>query len=56
MDKKDIDPRVLEPVDENKRKSLRKMIIGTAFVAPVVTSFPISGLSVNEANAYLTNM
>ena len=55
MDKNDIDPRVLEPVDEKKRTSLRKMIIGTAFVAPVVTSFPVGGLSINEANAYVMN-
>jgi hypothetical protein len=56
MSKQDIDPRVLEPIDETKRKSLRKMIIGTAFVAPIVTSFPISGLKVSEANAYVSNL
>ena len=55
MNKNDIDPRVLEPVDEKKRTSLRKMIVGTAFVAPVVTSFPIGGLSVAEANTYMAN-
>ena len=56
MDKHEVDPRVLEPVDEGKRSSLRKMIIGTAFVAPVVTSFPIDGLGINEANAYVSNI
>ena len=55
MDNKDLDPRVLEPIDEKKRTSLRKMIIGTAFVAPVATSFPVGGLSINEANAYMAN-
>jgi hypothetical protein len=55
MSKQDLDPRVLEPIDEGKRSSLRKMVIGTAFVAPVVTSLPLSGLSINEANAYVSN-
>lgn len=56
MDKIDIDPRVLEPIDEKKRASMRKMIVGTAFVIPVVTSFATPNLLINEANAYVSNM
>ena len=55
MARQDIDPRVLEPVDEGKRKSMRKIIVGTAFAAPIVTSFPINGLGINQANAYVQN-
>ncbi len=56
MNKNDIDPRVLEPVDEKKRASLRKMVVGTAFAVPVVTSFAIPDLLINEANAYNGNV
>ena len=38
-------------VDLEKRATLRRMIASTAFVAPVVASFPISGLSIEKAAA-----
>lgn len=50
-----IDPRVLQPIDKAKRSSIRKMVLGTAFAVPLVTSFSMDGLSVNQANAYASN-
>ena len=38
-------------VDLQKRETLRRMIASTAFVAPVVASFPISGLTIDKAMA-----
>jgi len=53
MDDK-LDPKVLEKVDEAKRSSLRKIIIGSAFAIPVIASFTMSGLGVTEAYAGVT--
>ncbi len=47
---------VLENVDPERRSALRAMIVRTAFVAPVVASFAMSGLSINEAHAYVSNI
>lgn len=38
-------------VDLQKRETLRRMIASTAFVAPVVASFPISGMKIDKAMA-----
>ena len=38
-------------VDLEKRETLRRMIASTAFIAPVVASFPISGLTIDKAMA-----
>jgi hypothetical protein len=38
-------------VDLQKRETLRRMIASTAFVAPVVASFPISGMKIDSAMA-----
>ena len=54
MDDK-LDPKVLENVDEAKRSSLRKIIIGSAFAIPVIASFTMSGLGVSEAQAQCAN-
>jgi hypothetical protein len=51
-----LDPEVLAHVDEAKRSSLRKLVIGTAYAVPAIASFALSGLSVNEAHAYTTNI
>lgn len=41
-------------VDAAKRETLRRMIASTAFVAPVVASFPISGMKIDKAMALQT--
>jgi hypothetical protein len=43
--------QALETIDVSKRESLRKIVLGTMFVAPVVVSFAIDGLMVSPAMA-----
>jgi hypothetical protein len=51
-----LDPEVLAHVDEAKRSSLRKLVIGTAYAVPAIASFSLAGLSANEAHAYASNI
>lgn len=44
--------KALEKTDVAKRETLRKLVIGSAFVIPVVTSFALDGLT-TSANAGL---
>ena len=55
MDDKEIET-ALDGVDMERRAALREMVKRTAFVAPVVASFAITGLSVHEAHAYASNV
>jgi hypothetical protein len=48
------DPKLLEHVDEGRRASLKK-ILQSAFAIPIIASFAMSGLGVNEAYAGLSN-
>jgi hypothetical protein len=41
----------LEGVDERKRSTLRRLIRSGAFVAPVVASFAMAGLTIEHAAA-----
>jgi hypothetical protein len=43
--------RALASVDAAKRETLRKLILGAAFVVPVVASFSINGLTLSKAQA-----
>ena len=43
--------RALALVDAAKRETLRKLILGAAFVIPVVATFSVDGL-VSSAHAY----
>ena len=43
----------LERVDPEKRATLRRLAAGAAFVAPVVLSFSLGGLSISDARAYV---
>ena len=45
----------LETIDASKRESMRKMVVGTMFIAPVVMSFAINGLTVGPAMAFIPN-
>lgn len=42
---------VLNSVDESRRDFLRKVIVGTAFAAPLMASFSMDGLLINAAEA-----
>ncbi len=55
-DAADVDPKVLAHVDADKRSSLRKLVIGTAYAMPAIASFSLAGLSANEAHAYSVNL
>ena len=50
MAEQEVNKALIERVDESKRSSVRKMA-GLAFAVPVVASFSMAGLSVNEAHA-----
>lgn len=52
MTAKDIDPRVLDKVDEGKRDALRKLLTGATFAVPVVSTFSLDGL-IGSANAQI---
>jgi hypothetical protein len=43
--------RALNTVDISRREALRKMVTTTAFVAPLVVSFAVDGLTVSPALA-----
>jgi hypothetical protein len=43
--------QALETVDQGRRDALRKLVTTSAFVAPVVASFAINGLTVSPALA-----
>jgi len=42
---------ILGRIDPAKRGFLKALVVGSAFVAPIVASFPMEGLSVYEAHA-----
>jgi hypothetical protein len=50
MADQDLD-RMLDNVDPAKRAFLKGLVVGSAFVAPLVASFSLDGLSVYEAHA-----
>jgi hypothetical protein len=41
----------LAGIDEDKRATLSRLITGTSFVAPVVVSFAMQGLTISTADA-----
>ena len=52
------DPKLIDRIDESKRTSIRKMVLGGAFIVPTVASFSLNGLAINEAHAqtYASNL
>jgi hypothetical protein len=48
--------RALAAVDEAKRETLRKLILGAAFVVPVVASFSVDGLVSNAHAGSCSNL
>ena len=47
--------RALETIEQSKRDTLRKLVGAAAWVAPVVVSFAIDGMTVGAAHAYHNN-
>ena len=52
-DSKKID--ALAGIDAGKRQTLSRLITGTAFVAPIVASFAMDGLTISKAQAQPAN-
>lgn len=50
-DKDDTIARAVAGLDAAKRSTLTRLVSGTAFVAPVVASFAIDGLTISKAVA-----
>lgn len=48
--KKDLDT-ALDGVDANRRQFLRKVVLTSAFAAPVVASFAVDGMLISSASA-----
>ena len=48
--------QALETIEPNRREAMRKIVAGAAFVAPVVASFAINGMTVGPAMAVPSNM
>jgi hypothetical protein len=46
---------LLGKVDRDKRTTLKRLILGTSFVIPVIASFPIDGLTIDRALAQGAN-
>jgi hypothetical protein len=53
-EKKKID-EALAGVDDAKRATLTRLLTGTAFVAPIVASFAMDGLTISKAQAAIAN-
>src|ERR1017187_8317219 len=45
----------LAGIDEAKRATLTRLITGSAFVAPIVASFAMDGLTISKAQALIAN-
>lgn len=43
-------------LDESKRKTLSRLLTGTAFVAPVVATFAMDGLVISKAVAQVNGV
>jgi hypothetical protein len=54
MTEKKIDA-ALAGVDDAKRATLTRLLTGTAFVAPIVASFAMDGLTISQAQAQPAN-
>lgn len=52
--KKDLDT-ALDGVDANRRQFLRKVVLTSAFAAPVVASFAVDGMLISSASAAIGN-
>ncbi len=46
----------LEGIEPSRRTFIKRMAIGAAFATPIVSSFSMSGLSVNAAAAATSNL
>ena len=45
----------LDGIDESKRRTLARLGLGAAFVAPIVASFSMDGLTISKVHAQSAN-
>ena len=45
----------LDGIDERKRQTLMRLGLGAAFVAPIVASFSMDGLTISKVHAQTAN-
>jgi hypothetical protein len=45
----------LKGIDESKRRTLLRLGLGAAFVAPIVASFSMDGLTISKVHAQAAN-
>lgn len=43
------DDEIVERVDDDRRRFVRRLVTGAAFAVPIVTSFDMTSLSMNPA-------
>ncbi len=43
--------KALSGIDESKRRTLKRLGLGAAFVTPIVTSFAMDGLTISKVHA-----
>jgi hypothetical protein len=55
MTEKSSQEEALEGIDESKRRTIRQLGLGAAFVTPVVASFSIDGLTISKVHAQSIN-
>jgi hypothetical protein len=51
MTEKSRQEEALAGIDESKRRTLARLGLGAAFVAPIVASFSIDGLTISKVHA-----
>lgn len=51
----DEEPEIVRKVDSSKRAFVRAAIAGTVFLAPVVTTFTMSGIMLDSSKAQATH-
>jgi len=56
MSSRDVPETVLNGLDETRRSFITKLIVSAPFAAPVVASFSMTALSVNDARAQVSNV
>lgn len=45
----------LSTIGKSRRKGLKKIAITTAYAAPIITTFNVTDMITNDANAYLVS-
>ena len=47
--------KALQGLDEAKRRTLFRLLLGAAFITPIVASFSMDGLTISKVHAQVVN-